>query len=219
MRRKRFGVSKKQLRFWRLCIIAGLICMVMVSLDRQLRPVISTMAAYQCRVVSVLAMNEAVMEELDSYPDEAQDLAHVQKDANGRVTSIEIDSTELNRLKTRLTAAVSVRLMELEQQTISIPVGTLLGWQLLAGRGPNVKLQVMPTSFVQATTKDVVDTAGINQTNHRIFIHFTVEMSAIFPGYSTNVTVENEVCVAETVIVGEVPQFYAVTQQTSGQTP
>ena len=58
---------------------------------------------------------------------------------------------------------------------------------------------------------DSLETAGINQTQHRIFIKFQVEMSAILPGYSTNVTVENQVCVAQTLIVGEVPQFYAGT--------
>ena len=55
----------------------------------------------------------------------------------------------------------------------------------------------------------VFSVLDINQTQHRIFIRFTVEMSAILPGYSTSVTVENEVCIAQTLIVGKVPQFYA----------
>ena len=51
--------------------------------------------------------------------------------------------------------------------------------------------------------------AGINQTQHRVCIRFTVEMSAILPGYSTSVDVTDEVCVAQTLIVGQVPEFYA----------
>ena len=79
----------------------------------------------------------------------------------------------------------------------------------MAGRGPDIPLQVVPASFVESTIVDSLETAGINQTQHRIFIRFTVEMSAILPGYSTEVIVENEVCVAQTLIVGKVPQVYA----------
>ncbi|MEG1407262.1 MAG: sporulation protein YunB, partial [Ruthenibacterium sp.] len=89
-------------------------------------------------------------------------------------------------------------------------LGTLLGWQIMAGRGPNIHLQVLPASFVETSMVDQVETAGINQTQYRIFIRFTVQMSAILPGYSTSVTVENEICVAETLIVGQVPQVYSV---------
>lgn len=205
----RHGKRKRTVLTRILLVILAVIVMFAV-LDARLRPIITTMASYQCRVISVLAMNEAVMAELEAYPKEAGELTRVEKSANGKVSSIEVNTGELNRLKTRLTAAVSLRLMELENQTISIPLGTLLGWQLLAGRGPNISLKVVPTSFVHTTTQDEVETAGINQTNHRIIIHFSVEMSALLPGYTTSVTVENDICVAETVIVGEVPQFYAM---------
>ena len=115
----------------------------------------------------------------------------------------------MNRMKARLTEAVSNRLMSLENQDVAIPLGTLLGWQLLAGRGPEVHLQIVPASFVESNVVDTLETAGINQTQHRVCIRFTVEMSAILPGYSTSVEVADEVCVAQTLIVGQVPEFYA----------
>lgn len=177
-------------------------------LDNRLRPVITTMAQYQCRVVSVLAMNEAVMEELNEVQDIEQALVEVDKAPDGTVSAIEINSVEVNRLKTRLTDAVANRLLSVPKQDVLHPLGTLLGLQIMAGRG-RTPLQVVPASFVQSTIVDTLETAGINQTQHRIFIRFTVEMSAILPGYSTSVTVENEVCIAQTLIVGKVPQFYA----------
>ena len=157
-RRPAVTVSKRRVILFRLFLVFCAAFAVFSVLDNRLRPVITTMAQYQCRVVSVLAMNEAVMEELN----EVQDIEQA-----------------------------------------------LLGWQIMAGRGPDIPLQVVPASFVQSTIVDTLETAGINQTQHRIFIRFTVEMSAILPGYSTSVTVENEVCIAQTLIVGKVPQFYA----------
>ena len=205
-RRPAVTVSKRRVILFRLFLAFCAAFAVFSVLDNRLRPVITTMAQYQCRVVSVLAMNEAVMEELTEVQDIEQALVEVDK---APVSAIEINSVEVNRLKTRLTDAVANRLLSVPKQDVRIPLGTLLGWQIMAGRGPDIPLQVVPASFVQSTIVDTLETAGINQTQHRIFIRFTVEMSAILPGYSTSVTVENEVCIAQTLIVGKVPQFYA----------
>lgn len=203
------AAHKNRMLFARLFVVFALLLAVFLVLDSRLRPVVTTMAQYQCRVVSVLAMNEAVMEELSRIPDVEETLVRVEKAPDGTVSAIEIDSVEVNRLKARLTDAVANRLLSVPRQEVGIPLGTLLGWQLMAGRGPNVPLQIVPASFVESTIVDTLETAGINQTQHRVLIRFTVEMSAILPGYATGVTVENEVCVAQTLIVGEVPQFYA----------
>ena len=208
-RRPAVTVSKRRVILFRLFLVFCAAFAVFSVLDNRLRPVITTMAQYQCRVVSVLAMNEAVMEELNEVQDIEQALVEVDKAPDGTVSAIEINSVEVNRLKTRLTDAVANRLLSVPKQDVRIPLDTLLGWQIMAGRGPDIPLQVVPASFVQSTIVDTLETAGINQTQHRIFIRFTVEMSAILPGYSTSVTVENEVCIAQTLIVGKVPQFYA----------
>ena len=208
-RRPAVTVSKRRVILFRLFLVFCAAFAVFSVLDNRLRPVITTMAQYQCRVVSVLAMNEAVMEELNEVQDIEQALVEVDKAPDGTVSAIEINSVEVNRLKTRLTDAVANRLLSVPKQDVCIQLGTLLGWQIMAGRGPDIPLQVVPASFVQSTIVDTLETAGINQTQHRIFIRFTVEMSAILPGYSTSVTVENEVCIAQTLIVGKVPQFYA----------
>lgn len=208
-RRPAVTVSKRRVILFRLFLAFCAVFAVFSVLDNRLRPVITTMAQYQCRVVSVLAMNEAVMEELNEVQDIEQALVEVDKAPDGTVSAIEINSVEVNRLKTRLTDAVANRLLSVPKQDVRVPLGTLLGWQIMAGRGPDIPLQVVPASFVQSTIVDTLETAGINQTQHRIFIRFTVEMSAILPGYSTSVTVENEVCIAQTLIVGKVPQFYA----------
>lgn len=211
MRRFRKSARKRAKRalLLRAVLLFCILFAVFLILDHRLRPVVTTMAQYQCRVVSILAMNEAVMEELDAAQDLEKDLVYVEKTPEGEVSAIEINAVAVNQLKARLTDAVANRLLSVPKQDIGIPLGTLLGWQIMAGRGPDVPLQVVPASFVESTIVDTLETAGINQTQHRIFIRFTVQMSAILPGYSTSVTVENEVCIAQTLIVGKVPQIYA----------
>lgn len=207
---RRAGPKRRKIKYrWKLAGLLLAVAALFAAVDSQLRPVVETMAQYQCRVVSVIAINEAVMDELEKMGDAPQRLVRLEKNADGTVSNVELDSVEMNRMKARLTEAVSNRLMSLENQDVAIPLGTLLGWQLLAGRGPGVHLQIVPASFVESNVVDTLETAGINQTQHRVCIRFTVEMSAILPGYSTSVDVTDEVCVAQTLIVGQVPEFYA----------
>ena len=124
-RRPAVTVSKRRVILFRLFLVFCAAFAVFSVLDNRLRPVITTMAQYQCRVVSVLAMNEAVMEELNEVQDIEQALVEVDKAPDGTVSAIEINSVEVNRLKTRLTDAVANRLLSVPKQDVRIPLGTL----------------------------------------------------------------------------------------------
>ncbi|MEG1932167.1 MAG: sporulation protein YunB, partial [Pygmaiobacter sp.] len=160
------------------------------------------------RVASILAINDAVLERM-AQEDPHLELVEIQRDSDGRICAIEANTIEINRLKSELTVAVGQKLAEIQRTKISIPLGTLLGWQIFAGRGPDIGFKIVPASFVHSDIKSTLISAGINQTRHQIILAFTVEMTAIIPGYTTSVTVTTEVCVAETLIVGEVPQLFA----------
>lgn len=195
-RRPAVTVSKRRVILFRLFLVFCAAFAVFSVLDNRLRPVITTMAQYQCRVVSVLAMNEAVMEELNEVQDIEQALVEVDKAPDGTVSAIEINSVEVNRLKNAADRRRGQPAPLRPKTGCAHPAGHASGLADHGGRGPDIPLQVVPASFVQSTIVDTLETAGINQTQHRIFIRFTVEMSAILPGYSTSVTVENEVCIA-----------------------
>ncbi len=207
----RSQVKKSKKRLIKALCISSIIVFVFVLIDMQISDIVKTMAEYQCRTISMLAMNEAVIEHLEENPNLGDGILILKENADKSVASITVDTTKLNEVKATLTKAVAERLMKLEKQDMKIPLGTLLGWQILSGRGPDINLQIMPTSFVQSSTENHVESTGINQTHHSISVHFTVEMSAMVPGYTTSIIVENDVTVAETLIVGNVPNLYANT--------
>jgi sporulation protein YunB len=89
---------------------------------------------------------------------------------------------------------------------MSVPLGTLTGITYLSGRGPEVKIKLHQIGAVDAQIVSKFESAGINQTKHSLKIEVKVELSAILPGHSTDVTVEDEYLVGETVIVGQIPQ-------------
>lgn len=211
MRRRQKREKKRMDWPLRVGIFAGVLLAALIALDHEVRPVVITMAQYQARVSSILAINEAVLGELEKQEIGYEDLVTVCTDEQGMVTSVQTDAAAINRVKSQLTNAVSTRLAMMELEEVEIPIGTLLGWQIFAGRGPTIRFQVVPASFVESNITSTLESAGINQTQHKILMDFTVEMSAIIPGYTTSVEVNTQVSIADTLIIGAVPQFYAAS--------
>lgn len=211
MRRRQKREKKRMDWPLRVGIFAGVFLAALIALDHEVRPVVITMAQYQARVSSILAINEAVLGELEKQEIGYEDLVTVCTDEQGMVTSVQTDAAAINRVKSQLTNAVSTRLAMMELEEVEVPIGTLLGWQIFAGRGPTIRFQVVPASFVESNITSTLESAGINQTQHKILMDFTVEMSAIIPGYTTSVEVNTQVSIADTLIIGAVPQFYAAS--------
>ena len=88
------------------------------------------------------------------------------------------------------------------------PYGNFTRNDFLSGMGPNVKLRVMPAGTVMTEFKTEFLSAGINQTRHRVYINVVCHMRVVAPFASDNVVVDNSVTVAETILIGDVPEYY-----------
>ncbi len=201
-----FHISKIKLRLFAvICVIV----FMFVWLDYQLRPIISTMAASQCRIAATLAINQVIEQELIENHQLYNKLYQIRYSPDGSINAVWADVAAVNTAKSSLTAAVLERLRNLEQEKISIPLGTLLGWQILAGRGPEISMRAIPSGFGSTQFSTKLQSEGINQTMIMGYISFHLEISAILPGFSSTQKIEDEVCINQTLVVGQVPEVYA----------
>ncbi len=211
MRRTKRAVPGKKIRRTVCAAVVLAVLAAAVSLiSGNLKPVIQTISANQAKILCTSAVNKAVVDELERLYVDYDALVHVIKDpVSGQIIAIETNAVEVNKLKALLTDAVNEKLAVIPEQSVRIPIGTLSGIEFLSGRGPKVRLKMLPSSNVETNLLNQFDTAGINQTHHQIMIEFKVEMTAILAPYSTSVVVTTNVCIAETVIIGNVPETYA----------
>lgn len=207
----RKSIPKKKIKKRLLATGCLLIFIWLITVaSNNMKPVVQTICANQAKILCTSAVNKAVVEELEKLYVDYDSLVHVLKDQqSGQIIAIETNAVEVNKLKATLTDAVNERLSLIPEQNVRIPLGTLSGIEFLSGRGPRIKLKMMPSSNVETELENRFDTAGINQTHHQIMIRFQVHMTAILAPYSTSVDVSTSVCIAETVIIGNVPQTYA----------
>ena len=115
---------------------------------------------------------------------------------------------EFNRLQSAVLADVLQKLSEVSTRELSIPLGSLTGTPLLAGRGPLIRIKMQSVGSSSAHFENAFLSAGINQTRHEILLVVDVYASILLPGFSTVTKVTNRYAVAETVIVGSVPDTY-----------
>ena len=130
-----------------------------------------------------------------------------EKNAEGDVTAVSGNMARINALSARILENV-VGATESRTLTVEIPLGNLTGLSLLMGRGPGVPVQIITLTSSRVEFQNNIVTAGINQTKHQILLDVDVYVSILLPTFTTYTKVSNQIAVAETVIVGSVPESY-----------
>ncbi len=216
MAAKRIRSSREKQRFLlRLFWILFFLVAVFLLLDWKMRPIIQKSALYQAKNAATQAINDAVSEKLEELGVTYGSFVTLEKNAQGDIAAIQTDTVTANKINAALLDAVMQRLSEPDVQEIRLPVGTLFGGAFLSGYGPEISFRVIPEGYVESELKSSFQTAGINQTLHRIVFEIRVTVTALIPGYSQTTDVTNSFQVAQTVIVGDVPESF--TEVTDGQ--
>ncbi|MCI9056431.1 MAG: sporulation protein YunB [Oscillospiraceae bacterium] len=153
-------------------------------------------------------VTEAVSDTIANGDIRYERLISFEKDNNGDITALHSNMAEFNRLQAGITQEVLTRLGEVAERDLVIPLGTLTGSALLAGRGPSFTVRMQSVGSCSARFENRFSQAGINQTTHRIILCVEVNMSILLPGFQTSTQVDASFSVAETVIVGDVPESY-----------
>lgn len=204
--------KRKNTFLFRVIVLVLVALLLIVAADWRLRPVVEEVSAHQAKVSALSTINTAIMGELEREGVNYDQLITVTQSGDGQISSIQTDMMAVNQLKTRIVHSIIEDLEQEENRSIHVPVGTLMGSQLTSGRGPYVEIQVLPTGYVQSDIYNEFTSAGINQTLHRIMLHIEVEVLVILPGYSVETKTGTDFCIAETVIVGRIPDGYTVVE-------
>ena len=191
-----------------LLLLAAVAGTVYFTISSHVRAAMFTVCEYQSKIIGSTAVTQAVAEELGREDQSYEQLMHVAYDENGNVVSIESDMVRINQLKAGITQRVQESLNRLSQQPIPIPLGTLVGSQLLTGRGPEVDFILQPIGYPEVEIASEFTEAGINQTLHQVMLQVRTEVNGLVPGCMVGAEITTNYCIAETIIVGTIPDAY-----------
>ena len=202
---KRKG-SKKRLWIF-LGVLLAILIFIIVFFQTNVNRVLVSVSEATVQAMTTTAVNDAVfqtMENTSSY----EDLVSIERNNAGDIVAITSDSLKINSLARRTASVAQKNLSELSAGGVRIPLGAFSGIEILAGTGPRVNVKIVPIGNVLCKFSSKFTSAGINQTLHSIFVDVQTSVSIILPTRTVQVGGSSQVLIAESVIVGKVPDVY-----------
>lgn len=167
---------------------------------------IKNLSETQVRNATSDLINDAIDHQIETGNVLYDRIVYFEKDLDGRITALKTNMSEVNRLKTDILNLINDEILALDTTDIVIPVGSLLLPEVFSGRGPGIPIQILSIRNSDASFESNFSQAGINQTLHQLTMAVSVDVSVLVLGTAESFTVSSQVVVAETIIVGQVPQ-------------
>lgn len=197
-------------RRWRrrLIVLAAVLLMIGLFMHMRINPLTQALAVAKLDDLASNILAEAIHREIAKNEIEYSDLISLERNSQGDVTALRTNMQEINLLKAHIMVSLEDDMYSLGTSTLGIPLGNLTGISVLSGRGPKIPVKVLSVSSSDAEFYGEFADAGINQTIHRLVMRVSLDLVLLLPGGTVSDSVSTDVCVAETVLLGQVPQWY-----------
>lgn len=183
------------------------------QLGLAVRPQLTALAQAKLRNQLTVISNETVANVLAQGALRYSDMVVMEPGLGGGIATITTETVRLNNLKSAVLTQIVAQVESLDAHSLGVPLGALTGLELFAGAGPDLPVQVLSVASAEGTYRNDFVSAGINQTLHRVMLDITLTAEVLLPGGMVESIVSTPVCVAETIIIGQVPQTYLEVRQ------
>ena len=200
---------RKGFRF--LCLLVVIFVALFTLFRIRYRDVIRTLSQTQVRNCTSDLINKAIDRQIETGNILYERIVYFEKDLDGRITALKTNMSEVNRLKTDILSIINDEILALDTSDIGIPMGSLILPEFLSGRGPVIPVRILSIRNSDATFHSNFTEAGINQTLQQLTMDICVDVAILELGSTEIFTVSSQVVVAETIIVGQVPDTFLQT--------
>lgn len=195
-----------------LCVVAAVAVLIFFRI--RYHDAIRTLSETQVKNTTSDLINDAVDTQIETGNIRYDRMVYFEKDLEGRITALKTNMSEVNRLKTDILNLINDEILAMDTSDIAIPIGSLVLPELFSGKGFGIPVQILSIRNSDASFHSYFTEAGINQTLQQLTMDVSVDVAVLVLGKTESFTVSTQVVVAETIIVGQVPDTYF---QTGGQ--
>ena len=205
---KKYSRRVKSRRFFRRALLLLLLLLALFLLiDRNFRPLVFSLAEARSAAMASQVLSGALAEAIEdgvTY----EDLMNVKMDQSGQVALLSANTMAMNRLATRAGDAALRRLNNMSSERVTVPLGAVLGTTLFSGSGPGVPVSIVPIGSIFTDFATEFEACGINQTRHKVYLQVTANIRIVIPTGAKTTQVSANMLVAESIIVGRVPEGF-----------
>lgn len=207
-KKKRHFKNPKKAKLGFTLLLSGFLVLLILA-DGIVRDVIKGYPMSVSAAVINEIMDSSMDDVLSEFSVDPNNIDKVVYDKNGKVLSIETDTKELIKVKTEFMKAFRSRIKKYGNKIkVSVPIGTLIGNEYTLGRGPEISFNLQFNCTVSTELKSKFVNAGVNNTLHTLELHTTANIYVLIPWGYNNKTINTKYILAETAIVGDVPEAF-----------
>jgi sporulation protein YunB len=186
-----------------LFICVGFIIFI-YSFEKAVMPTVLAAADAEIRTRSVEIVNTAIINQYTKQFN-YDDIIRIEKDQFGNIVMLKADTLKMSKIACDVVLETQDKLQKIGNIGISMPLGYIFNNNLLAYYGPSITVKMQPAGYIETKYLSEFESAGINQTRHKIYVQLKTNVRVVIPLLSNNIEIENEVPIAETIVVGKVP--------------
>ena len=196
-------------RILRFCICICLLSLIVFFVFRfKYRDSLAKLAQTQVTNTTSDLINDAIDSQMINGNIQYDRIVYFEKDLNGRITALKTNMSEVNRLKTAILNLINDEILAMDTSELGIPVGSFLFPEVFSGKGPSIPMRILSIRNSDASFHSNFSEAGINQTLQQLTMDIQVDVAVLVLGQTSSFTVSSQVVVAETIIVGQVPEMF-----------
>ena len=199
------GVKKRRRKL--LVFLVLIFCFGVCFYIQVSHPIIKTYTAAEIQSITERVVNNAVTNVINrtlSY----DSLIDIRYDTSGAISSFTANQYEINAITREIVKEAQHQMKTIGDDGLNINIGTLTGIPFLLGRGPSINFKLTPIGAVTSSFDSKFNSVGINMTKHTLYLYIDVDVSIVLPVKSHNIHTRNQVMLAESIIVGKVPEVY-----------
>ena len=187
------------------------ICFMLLLLRRKYDSVMLELTKTQVTNSTSDLINDAIAKQIANGIVAYDRIVYFEKDLDGKITALKTNMSEVNRLKTDTLNIINDEILSDEHSQMGIPLGSLFLPELFSGKGPQIPVKILAIRNSDADFDSRFTHAGINQTMHQLRMCVLIDVSVLVLGETVSFTVQSDMVIAETIIVGAVPDTFLQT--------
>ena len=203
---KRPNLKYNRFQYWFLIIVMIILLfnIILYLFNKRILPSVLSIGEVKMKSEAVKIINE---ESVKVFSDDFnyEDIINIEKDSEGNIVMLRADTVRQNYLASQVVLNCNDKLKELGELGVKIPIGYLTNNVRFYTLGPKITVKMQQVGNIETSYESIFESAGINQTRHKIYLNVKSKMRVIVPFHSDEIEVTCQIPISDTVIVGKIP--------------
>ena len=194
---------KKTMPVFTIFLIAVITCF---SVWNFINPIFENLCEDKTKSIATLITNDETTNIMKKY--NYENFFTIEKDEKENIQMINANVLKINQVTSDIALSIQKRLDENQKKSVHISLGAITGIKYLSGFGPKINIKIATTGNVETNLKSEFISQGVNQTMHRVYLEIKTNVNILTSFKTIQKTIENQVLIAENIIIGDIPSTY-----------